>query len=186
MMQSTRVLQGLARWPRLKAFLVVSHEALHRLLFSLPRYRLLNRLKSAFLRLNGARVGQRVVFYPGVWIAPGRGLTLGEDVDLSLEVLIDTTGGVEIGARTLIGYRSCILSTNHKVPLGQGPIFSAGLIERRVVIGRDVWVGAHVMVLPGVRIGDGAVIGAGSVVTRDVPAMTIAAGNPARIIRSRT
>jgi len=41
------------------------------------------------------------------------------------------------------------------------------------------------MILPGVRIGDGAVVGAGSVVTRDVPAMAIAAGNPARVIRMR-
>lgn len=52
-----------------------------------------------------------------------------------------------------------------------------------VTVGNDVWIGGSTTILPGVTIGDGAVIGAGSVVTRDVPARTVVAGNPARIIR---
>lgn len=184
-MQSARLLHTLSKRPRLKAFVVVTFEALARLLFATPRYASLNKLKAGFLRMNGASVGARVVFYPGVWITPGRNLTLADDVDLALDVLIDTTGGVEIGERTLVGHRSCIFSGNHAVPVGGAPIFSAGTVARRVVIGRDVWIGAHVMVLPGVHIGDGAVVGAGSVVTKDIPAMAIAAGNPARVIRMR-
>ena len=54
-----------------------------------------------------------------------------------------------------------------------------------VVIGNDVWIGYRAIILSGVRIGDGAIIGAGSVVTRDVEAYSIAAGNPARLIRKR-
>ena len=49
----------------------------------------------------------------------------------------------------------------------------------------DVWIGQNVTVLPGVHIGDVAVIGLNSTVTRDIPAYTIAAGNPARVIRKR-
>lgn len=52
-----------------------------------------------------------------------------------------------------------------------------------VTIGDKVWIGFNVIVLKGVTIGEGAVIGAGSVVTRAVPAWTVAAGNPARVIR---
>ncbi|MDO4848429.1 MAG: sugar O-acetyltransferase [Coriobacteriia bacterium] len=52
-----------------------------------------------------------------------------------------------------------------------------------ITIGDDVWFGGDVTVLPGVTIGSGAIIGAGSVVTRDVPPMCIAAGNPCRVIR---
>ena len=52
-----------------------------------------------------------------------------------------------------------------------------------VRIGNDCWFGANVVVCPGVTIGDGAVIGSGSVVTRDIPARVIAAGNPCRVLR---
>jgi acetyltransferase-like isoleucine patch superfamily enzyme len=52
-----------------------------------------------------------------------------------------------------------------------------------VVIGNDVWIGHGAMILKGVRIGDRAIVGARAVVTRDVPADTVVAGNPARIVR---
>lgn len=53
-----------------------------------------------------------------------------------------------------------------------------------ITIGNHVWIGSNVIILKGVHIGDGAVIGAGSVVTRDVPANTLAVGNPAQIVRA--
>jgi acetyltransferase-like isoleucine patch superfamily enzyme len=55
-----------------------------------------------------------------------------------------------------------------------------------VKIGNKVWIGARAIILKGVTIGEGAVVGAGSVVTKDVPAWTIVAGNPARTIRLLT
>lgn len=57
--------------------------------------------------------------------------------------------------------------------------------EHRVTIGHDVWIGHGAVVLPGVTIGTGAAIGAGAVVTRDIPAFTVAVGVPARPIRER-
>jgi phosphonate metabolism protein (transferase hexapeptide repeat family) len=57
--------------------------------------------------------------------------------------------------------------------------------RHRVHIGHDVWIGHGAIVLPGRNIGTGAVVAAGAIVTRDVPAYTIVAGNPARIIRRR-
>lgn len=156
-----------------------------RLIFSMPRFRLLNYVKAMFLRAVGAKIGRRVVFYPGVWICTGRNLEIGDDVDLALDVLITTDGGVVIGARTLVGYRAQIISGNHVVPGGRLPIFNAGHVKRPVVVGADVWIGAQCVVLPGVTIGEGSVIAAGSVVTRDIPAFSIAAGVPARVIRER-
>ena len=55
---------------------------------------------------------------------------------------------------------------------------------RPIVIEDKVWIGINSTILPGVKIGYGAIIGAGSVVTKDVPAMAVVAGNPARIIKT--
>lgn len=55
---------------------------------------------------------------------------------------------------------------------------------RPIKVGNNVWIGAQVCVLPGVTIGDNCVIGAGSVVNKDIPANSLAAGNPCRVIRS--
>ena len=55
-----------------------------------------------------------------------------------------------------------------------------------VTIGNNVWIGGNVVICPGVTIGDNAVIGAGSVVTKDIPAWSVAAGNPCRVIRKIT
>ena len=52
-----------------------------------------------------------------------------------------------------------------------------------VKIGNGCWIGGGVIILPGVSIGDGTVIGAGSVVTKDIPANSVAVGNPCRVIR---
>ena len=170
---------------RLKSFIVVTYEAVMVILFALPRYRTLDVCKSFFLGLNGAIVGKRVIYYPGVWIAPGKGLMLGDDVDLATDVMIETGGGVSIGARTLIGYGTRIFSANHNIPPNRGRIFGAGHTKKPVTIGKDVWIGANVLILPGRTIGDGAVIGAGSVVTKDVGPYTVVGGNPARLLRVR-
>ena len=166
-------------------WLVVCYECCMRLVLGLPRFPLCNALKAAFLRRCGAKLGQRVVIYPGVWIAPGRNFEIGDDVDLALDVLVTTGGGVSIGDRTLVGYRAQIISANHRIPRGRGRIFGAGHECAAVRIGSDVWIGACAIILPGVTIGDGAVVAAGSVVTRDVPPYTVVGGVPARVLKER-
>ena len=169
----------------MKSFIIITYELVMVLVFSLPRYPIFNLLKSSFLKLSGAKIGNRVVFYPRLWIISGRNLRLGDDVDLATGVLITTDGGVTIGARTLIGYRSQILSSNHVVPPDKGQIFGSGHVKSAVSIGKDVWIGANCIILPGITIGEGAVIGAGSVVTKNVKPYVISAGNPAKEIKSR-
>ena len=171
----------------MKYFLVVSVEALSMIVFSLPRFRLLNWIKAVYLRVFfGAKIGRRVVFYPGIWVFTGRHLIIGDDVDLAAGVLVTTDGGVTIGARTLVGYGTKILSSNHVVPPLPRKIFYAGHEKKPVEIGCDVWIGANCVILPGVKIGDGAVIAAGSVVTKDVATAVIVAGVPAKVIRERS
>jgi len=170
---------------KIKYGVVVFIETVSYILFLLPRFRFLNLLKSTFLRLFGAKIGRRVIYYPGIWVLTGRNLTLGEDVDLAKGVLITTDGGVTIGSRTLVGYGTHILSRNHNIPGNRKPIFFAGHTSRSVHIGCDVWIGANCTILPGVNIGEGAVVAAGSVVTKDVAPFHIVAGVPARTIKVR-
>jgi acetyltransferase-like isoleucine patch superfamily enzyme len=77
-----------------------------------------------------------------------------------------------------------MMSSSHAFEHLDVPVNQQGSLPRqRITIGNDVWIGTRSIVLPGVTIGDKAVIGAGSVVTKDVPAYAIVAGNPAKIIR---
>lgn len=168
-----------------KSFLVISYEALMNLIFSLPRYRIFCMMKAELLKLMGASIGKGVVIYPGVWVTPGRNLIIKNNVDLAKDVLITTTGGVFIGERTLIGYRTQILSSNHSIPPIGEPFPISGDDHKPIHISEDVWIGANCIITAGVKIGQGAVIAAGSVVTKDVPENAIVGGVPAKIIRFR-
>ena len=169
----------------LKPFLVVSYEFCMTVLFSLPRYRLVCYFKKLLLCLMGAKVGSGLIIYPGVWIMTGRNLVIGNDVDLSKDVIITTEGGVTIGDRVLIGYRTQILSSNHEIPAVGIRIPVSGTVHKAIFIEHDAWIGANCVITAGVRIGHGAVVGAGSVVTKDVAPNSIVAGVPARLIRMR-
>ena len=163
---------------------VVAVETFSWLMFQLPRFRSLNVIKSMYLRMAfGAKIGRRVVYYPGVWIFPGRALSVGDDVDFAKDVLVTTDGAVTIGDRVLIVYRTQILSSNHVVPPANGRIFGAGHERKPIVIGNDAWIGANCVIVAGVTIGEGAVVAAGSVVTKDVPPLCYVGGVPAKVIK---
>lgn len=95
-------------------------------------------------------------------------------------------GTVTIGDDVMMGPECIIYTSNHSHKLTDNPMCHQGFeAERPVTIGDDVWIGGRVIILPGVNIGRGCIIGAGAVVTKDVPDYSIAAGNPARIVKSR-
>lgn len=169
---------------KVRAEAIAWYEFVLAIVLALPRAWPFSALKRQTLRALGATVGCRVVIYPRVWVMPARGLTLGDDVDLALGVIITASGGVEIGPRSLVGYYSMILSSNHAVP-EVGRIFDSGHSHARVVIEKDVWIGARAVVLPGVTIGEGAVVAAGAVVTRDVSPYSFVGGVPAEPLRPR-
>ena len=169
----------------IKLFLVVSYEFIMALIMFLPRYPFFLFIKKIFLSLMGAKIGKGVIIYPGVWIAPGRNLVIHDHVDLAKDVLITTSGGVTIGKRTLIGYRTQIISADHTIPpIGEKfPI--SGDNCKPINIGKDVWIGANCLITAGVNIGEGAVIAGGSVVVKDVMPNSIVGGVPAKLIKMR-
>jgi galactoside O-acetyltransferase len=92
-----------------------------------------------------------------------------------------------IGEYSLIGSNCSIGGLHHGYEDADKPIMQQALDNRGgVTIGKDVWLGAGVAVLDGVSIGDGAIIGTSSVITRDIPAYSIAVGSPAKIIKQRS
>jgi acetyltransferase-like isoleucine patch superfamily enzyme len=93
---------------------------------------------------------------------------------------IQGINGIEIGDETLIAPGVKIISANHDLD-------NLACAEEAppIRIGKRVWIGADAIILPGIQIGDDAVIGAGSIVTKNVPAGAVVAGNPARLIRMR-
>ncbi|HJA03811.1 MAG TPA: acyltransferase, partial [Candidatus Microbacterium stercoravium] len=94
-------------------------------------------------------------------------------------------GEITLGDAVRIGAHTSILAFNHTMDDPDTWVFKQPLTSKGIVIGDDVWVGSHVMIVDGVTIGDRAMIAAGSIVTKDVPAGAVVAGNPARVKRWR-
>src|SRR5699024_943301 len=94
-------------------------------------------------------------------------------------------GDVRLGHSVRIGAHTSILAFNHTITDPDVAVFRQPISAQGIVIGDDVWIGSHVMILDGVTIGDRAVVAAGSVVTKDVPAGAIVAGNPAKVKKWR-
>jgi len=111
----------------------------------------------------------------------GWNVTLGERAFLNYDVVILDCAPVRIGARALVGPRAQFIAADHpQTPEGR----ATGLESAApVTVADDAWIGAGAIVLPGVTVGRGSIVGAGSVVTRDVPAGVVAAGNPCRVLR---
>lgn len=95
------------------------------------------------------------------------------------------TAKVTIGAWTAIGYNVSLVAATHDVNFPTGPEHMRPMHSCDIAIGDGVWMGNNVVVLPGCKIGNFAVIGANSVVNADVPDFAIAAGIPARVIRTK-
>jgi acetyltransferase-like isoleucine patch superfamily enzyme len=117
--------------------------------------------------------------------AHGGKIQLGDHVHLGPYSVIYGHGDVTIGNNTLIGPQCCIVSFNHQVPPLGSEIRHAANNHVPVVLGEDTWLGAGVKILAGVTLGDGCIIGAGAVVTRSLPAGTIAHGIPAKAAGTR-
>ena len=112
---------------------------------------------------------------------PGAELVVGDDVFLNRGVTVHASRSITIGPHTRLADHAAVHDTDFH-PLEEG----AATRVAPVVIGANVWIGRHAIVMPGVTIGDHAVVAAGAVVTRDVEARTVVAGNPARPRRTIT
>ena len=112
-------------------------------------------------------------------------LRIGDGTWIGQRVFLHSAGGLIIGRNVGIGPGVTIITSSHREAGRAVPILHAPLSFAKVVIEDDVDLGVGAIVLPGITVGRGAQVGAGAVVTRDVAAFTVVAGNPARVLRER-
>ena len=138
--------------------------------------------RAELLRAMFAEIGD------GCYIEPplhanfgGRHVHFGSRVYANFNLTLVDDTHIYVGDATMLGPNVTLATAGHPIlPAlrAQGYQYNAP-----VRIGRNCWLGAGVVVLPGVTIGDNTVVGAGSVVTKDLPANVVAAGNPCRVLR---
>lgn len=115
----------------------------------------------------------------------GEGLTIGNNVGIAQDCFIQVRGKVTIGSDVMFGPNVSIFSENHGFTDTETPMLYQPTIRGDVTIDDDVWLGTQSVILSGVHIGKGAIVAAGAVVNQDIPPYSVAAGIPAKIIKSR-
>ena len=136
--------------------------------------------KTILGQLLGA-IGQNSIIEPPFYCSYGQNIYAGDHVYLNSLCTIIDNNEVHIGQHVMIGPAVQIYTAAHVL---QAQARNQGWeVAKAIVIEDNVWIGGGAILLPGVRVGRNAVVGAGAVVTHSVPADTVVAGNPARVIR---
>ncbi|MHB8490709.1 MAG: acyltransferase [Solirubrobacteraceae bacterium] len=132
-------------------------------------------------------IGSWVHLEPGVWITgPGAArIRIGEGTFLNRGVMLAALERVDIGAHCMLANGCFVSDASHRFGDLDTPLTWQGFESKGPTrIGDNCWLGAHAVVTSGVTIGERCVIGANSVVTRDLEPRSVAAGAPARVIRT--
>jgi putative colanic acid biosynthesis acetyltransferase WcaF len=137
-------------------------------------------LRPGILKIFGASVPFRCLIGAGVKIYFPWALRIGQQAAISDRVTFYNLGGVHLGDRVVVSQDVYFCGGTHDYTRPRYP-----LKRLAINVEDDVWIAAGAFIGPGVRIGRGAVVGARAVVTKDVPAWKVVAGNPAQIIKDR-
>lgn len=134
-----------------------------------------------FVNLYGCKIGDGSKI--GTFVEIQRGVDIGCNVKISSHTFI--CDGVTIEDNVFIGHHVCFINDLYPRAVNQDGSLQGEQDWHLIptVVKRGASIGSNATILCGVTIGEGAIVGAGSVVIRDVPANTIVAGNPARILR---
>lgn len=136
-------------------------------------------LRDLMSRLVGYHLDDGFRLFPPIYTDFGKNIHLGKNVFINSGCCFQDQGGIDIGDDCLIGHQVVFATLNHDPE----PQKRGNNIAKPIKLGQNVWIGAHATILPGVSIGDHAIVAAGAVVNKDVPAFSIVAGVPAKIIK---
>lgn len=137
-------------------------------------------IRKLFSEIIGKPVDKSFGMFPPFYTDCGKNISIGKNVFINSGCRFQDQGGIFIDDGALIGHNVVLATLNHDMD----PKRRSTLHPAPITIGKNVWIGANATVVPGVTIGDGAVVAAGAVVTKDVPANSVAAGVPAKIIKT--
>jgi maltose O-acetyltransferase len=126
-------------------------------------------------------IGQIFEVKPPFYCDYGCHIYAGENLYINYDCIILDCNKVFMGSNVMLAPKVQIYTAYH--PLDAETRRSGLEMAAPITIGDDVWIGGGAILCPGVKIGNGTTIGAGSVVTKDIPANVIAAGNPCRVMR---
>lgn len=136
-------------------------------------------------KLKFKHLGNNVRILRGFRLGHTYNLTINDNVMIGENAFINAHGGVDIGSKTVTGPDLMIFSVNHIFNSSETLPYDNKLEFKKVIIGENCWIGGRVFICPGVELGEGCVVAAGSVVTKKFPPLSVIAGNPARIIKTR-
>ncbi len=132
-------------------------------------------------------IGEHALLEPHVWLtAPGAArIRIGSGTFLNIGVMVAAVELVEIGDHCMFANGCFVSDGNHRFDDRERPVPWQGFSSKGPTrVGDNVWCGANVVIASGVEVGERCVIGANSVVTSDLPAFSIAAGAPAKVLRT--
>lgn len=136
------------------------------------------------LRELFAASGENLYIEPSFKCDYGSHITIGNNFYANYDCIMIDVCDITIGNHVFFAPRVCLFTAGHPI---DADIRNENLeFGKPIVIGDNVWIGGCTVVNPGVTIGEGTIIGSGSVVTKDIPAHVIAAGNPCKVLRPIT
>lgn len=174
----------------------------NRSLINIAKTATITMLPNSYLRINDINIKRRKIQHATLWLDENATLKCNGSFTLyeGACIVVMKNGHIEIGNNTYMN--QSLIQCASKIKIGDNcaiagdvliqdtdfhPILDENGVEKAytkpITIGNKVWICTKATILKGITIGDGAIVAAGAVVTKDVPAYTIVAGNPAKVIK---
>jgi len=140
----------------------------------------INQIRELLSEITGILLDDSTTVLTPFHINLGIFTRIGQNVFINHGCSFLDIGGITVEDDVLIGPKVSVITESH--PLN--PSERKSLLAKPIVIKRNAWIGAGAIILPGVTVGENAVVAAGAVVSKDVPANTVVAGVPAKVVKT--